>query len=61
MANSINWGKVYCSMNTNSSFGVDKAFTTDFIPDFSAPACWGVFELTAALTAQFCISLFNAR
>tara|TARA_R100001510_G_C7619552_1_gene180790 strand:+ start:585 stop:800 length:216 start_codon:yes stop_codon:yes gene_type:complete len=50
MANSINWGKVYCDMVTNSSWGVDKAFSTEFIPDFSAPTCWGVFELTADLT-----------
>jgi len=49
MANSINWGKIYCSMDTNKSWG-DKAFTTEFIPDFSAPTCWDVFELTADLT-----------
>jgi len=35
MANSINWGKIYCTTN----FG-DTPNTTDAIPHFSAPACW---------------------
>ena len=40
MANTINWGKVYCEMVTNSSFGSDTSYTTESIPDNSAPACW---------------------
>ena len=50
MANNINWGKVYCSMITDKGFGSDTAFTTNFIPDISAPSCWDTFELTADLT-----------
>tara|TARA_R100001163_G_C5003192_1_gene151600 strand:- start:355 stop:570 length:216 start_codon:yes stop_codon:yes gene_type:complete len=50
MANSINWGKVYCSMITDSSFGSDTAYSTNFIPDISAPSCWATFALTADLT-----------
>ena len=50
MANNINWGKVYCDMVTNSGFGTDTAYSTNYIPDFSAPSCWGTFELTADLT-----------
>ncbi len=50
MANSINWGKIYCSMITNSGFGSDTAYSTNSIPDISAPSCWGTFELTADLT-----------
>jgi len=40
MANNINWGKIYCEMVTNSGFGSDTDYTTEFIPDFSAPTCW---------------------
>ncbi|QDP48322.1 MAG: hypothetical protein Tp1111SUR761211_6 [Prokaryotic dsDNA virus sp.] len=50
MANNINWGKVYCEMVTNSTWGTDSAFTTEFIPDISAPSCWGTFPITADLT-----------
>lgn len=43
MANSINWGKVYCS----TTFG-DIFNTTDDIPQFSAPECWaGVLGFSA--------------
>ena len=35
MANSINWGKIYCV----TEFG-DISETTDAIPLVSAPACW---------------------
>tara|TARA_R110002012_G_scaffold65310_2_gene171196 strand:+ start:1339 stop:1554 length:216 start_codon:yes stop_codon:yes gene_type:complete len=50
MANNINWGKICCNMITNSGFGADTAYSTESIPDISAPACWGTFELTADLT-----------
>jgi|TARA_R100000908_G_C3638827_1_gene76086 hypothetical protein len=50
MANNINWGKVYCEMVTNSAWGTDSAFTTEFIPDISAPSCWATFPITADLT-----------
>jgi len=50
MANNINWGKVYCSMITDSGFGKDPAYSTMAIPDISAPACWSTFPLTADLT-----------
>ena len=43
MANSINWGKVYCSTTFGDTFN-----TTDDIPQFSAPECWaGVLGFTA--------------
>ena len=35
MANTINWGKIYCS-----TWWGDTANTTDAIPTASAPACW---------------------
>ena len=50
MSNNINWGKVYCAMITDSGFGSDTAYTTNLIPDFSAPSCWATFPLTADLT-----------
>ena len=50
MANNINWGAIYCEMITNEGFGSDTAFSTNFIPDVSAPSCWGTFELRASLT-----------
>tara|TARA_B100001059_G_C17679523_1_gene498944 strand:- start:732 stop:935 length:204 start_codon:yes stop_codon:yes gene_type:complete len=49
MANNINWGKVYCDMVTNSAFGADTSYTTEYIPDFSAPSCW---TLIPAYTAD---------
>jgi hypothetical protein len=49
MANSINWGKIYCS----TWFG-DTAETTDAIPLYSAPTCWaGVLLLSADDTNIF--------
>ena len=56
MANSINWGKVYCEMLDNSSWGQDTQYTTFYIPDFSAPTCWGtvpVTPFTADLVSYF--------
>ena len=44
MANNINWGKIYCEMETNSAWGVDEVYTTNFIPDFSAPTCWTLVD-----------------
>lgn len=47
MANSIDWGKIYCS----TWFG-DVSETTDAIPVYSAPACWsGALILSADDTA----------
>jgi len=40
MANNINWGKVYCEMETNSVWGADTSWSTYYVPDFSAPTCW---------------------
>lgn len=50
MANTINWGSIYCQMITDSGFGSDTAYSTMAIPDISAPACWDTFRLTADLT-----------
>jgi hypothetical protein len=48
MANTIDWGKLYCS----TWFG-DTANTTDAIPLTSAPPCWAedVLALTADTTS----------
>ena len=50
MANNINWGAIYCNMITDEGFGSDTAFSTNFIPDISAPSCWDTFELRTDLT-----------
>ena len=47
MANNINWGKVYCDMATNDSWGADTYWSTNAVPDISAPTCWDTFALTA--------------
>lgn len=47
MANTIEWGKIYCS----TWFG-DTSETTDAIPVYSAPPCWaGALILSADDTA----------
>jgi hypothetical protein len=51
MANSINWGKTYCEIETNSGFGKDEEYTTFYIPDTSAPSCWSLVPVTP-LTAD---------
>lgn len=51
MANNINWGKVYCEMDTNKSLGANTLWSTFFIPDFSAPTCWTTFALRADSTS----------
>ena len=48
MANTINWGKVYCEMETNGSWGADQDYTTFFIPEVSSPSCF----VTAGLRAD---------
>jgi len=53
MANNINWGKVYCDMVTNSSWGVDYEYTTKFIPDFSAPTCWTIVDAFTVDTTAY--------
>jgi hypothetical protein len=50
MANNINWGKVYCDMATNDSWGADTYWSTNAVPDISAPECWDTFRLTADTT-----------
>ena len=49
MANTINWGKVYCEMVTNSSWG-DEVYTTNAINDDSTPTCWTTFTISADTT-----------
>ena len=49
MANTINWGKVYCEMVTNSSWG-DEVHTTNAINDLSCPTCWTTFTISADST-----------
>ena len=50
MANNINWGKVYCDMATNDSWGSDTLWSTNYVPDFSAPTCWDTFRLSTDTT-----------
>ena len=50
MANTVNWGKVYCNMVTNNSWGVDIAYTTNAINDLSTPTCWTTFTISADTT-----------
>lgn len=45
MANSIDWGKIYCSTN----FG-EKAQTTIAIPQESAPTCFVTVTVSADTT-----------
>lgn len=47
MANTINFGKVYCEMFTNNSWGADVQYTTNAVNDIGAPTCWDVFAITA--------------
>ena len=57
MANQINWGKIYCEMETDDSWGADTLWSTNFVPDFSAPTCWSgvtpVTPFTADLVSYF--------
>lgn len=45
MANSIDWGKTYCEILDNSGWG-DEQWNTFYIPDNSAPNCWGLVPVT---------------
>ena len=58
MANTINWGKIYCEMIANDGFGIDEQYTTYFIPDFSAPECWSGETPTTPFTADM-VSYFG--
>ena len=49
MANTINWGKVYCEMINYTGWGADTAWSTNAVNDISAPTCWGTFALTSDL------------
>ena len=49
MANSIDWGKVYCSMFDNSAWGDDPNYTTVAITDVSATADSTLFTADATL------------
>ena len=50
MANNINWGKIYCDMATNDSWGADTYWSTNAINDIASPTCWDTFRLTADST-----------
>ena len=50
MANSINWGKIYCEMVDDGSFGTDVSWSTRSIYDPSAATCWDTFAITADRT-----------
>lgn len=66
MANSIDWGKIYCEMITNKGFGLDDDYTVGLsIHDGSAPVCWADSGLIPALsvdtnTIKVDSTLFNA-
>ena len=46
MANLINWGKIYCDMESDNSFGANEQWSTFAIPDISAPTCWASVPVT---------------
>ena len=50
MANSINWGSIYCDMEQDGSFGSDTLWSTNAINDTASPTCWLTFALTADTT-----------
>jgi hypothetical protein len=53
MANSIDWGKIYCEMITNKGFGLDDDYTVGLsIHDGSAPVCWADSGLIPAFTVD---------
>lgn len=54
MANTVDWGKIYCNMVTNNSWGVDVAYTTQAINDLSTPTCWTTFTISADTTDFTC-------
>lgn len=59
MGNTIQWGKIYCDMLTNQSWGVDEQYTTFAILDPAAPECWSVStDPTTPFTADL-ISYFG--
>ena len=41
MANTINWGKVYCESLTYETWG-DEQYNTFSVLDEAAPECWSV-------------------
>lgn len=45
MANSIDWGKTYCEIQDDDAFGYEE-WSTFYIPDDSAPTCWGAVPVT---------------
>jgi hypothetical protein len=53
MANNINWGKVYCDMVSNSSWGADTTWSVNYVPDFSAPTCWTLVDQLSADTTAY--------
>lgn len=52
MANTINWGKIYCNMVDNGAWGADTDYTTEFVPDVSAPSCWTLIPVFSADSTQ---------
>ncbi len=60
MANSINWGKVYCEMITNKGWGLDTQWSTFSVNDLSAPTCWSGVSPVTPFTADL-ISYFGGN
>ena len=50
MANNINWGKIYCDMEQDNSFGADTLWSTNAINDIASATCWITFALRADST-----------
>ena len=50
MANSIDWGKIYCEMEQEGAFGADTFWSTNAINDIASPTCWVTFAITADST-----------
>ena len=50
MSNIIDWGKIYCEMEQDGSFGTDTLWSTNAINDIASPTCWVTFAITADST-----------
>ncbi len=53
MANSINWGGIYCDMKTNGAWGSDFDWSANFVAVFSAPTCWTSVTPLSADTTEY--------
>jgi len=50
MSNNIDWGKIYCNMEQDGSFGADTLWSTNAINDIASPTCWVTFRISTDTT-----------